>query len=67
MSILPSTPAPGPVGRPLARRAWVVPALRELPPLEQLTLQTQGIIGNCDPGGGNCTFSLFPLKPEDVV
>lgn len=42
-----------------ARRPWAAPALVELPPLEQLTLQTGAIEGECTPDGG-CTFTLLP-------
>ena len=57
-----STTPPVPAALPDAatpRRAWVVPAVTALPPLEHLTLQTGGDIGGlCTPGGG-CTFSFL--------
>lgn len=42
------------------RRPWIAPACVELPPLEQLTLQTgTGIPGDCTING-QCPFSLIP-------
>lgn len=44
-----ATPAPAP------RRAWTTPRLDEMPRLTELTLQSVGIPGDCDPGDpGSC-------------
>jgi len=52
--------------RTIARRPWVDPVLLALPALEQLTLQTAGIIGSCGTGGGgSCSFSLLPTITGD--
>ena len=46
-----ASPAPGP-----QRRAWVAPAVSELPKLTELTLQTVNLIpGVGDIGGGGST------------
>ncbi len=43
-------------GAPMDRRPWVAPAIRELPRLTDLTLQTgSGIPGGGGTGGGGST------------
>jgi hypothetical protein len=40
---------------PARRHPWIAPRVADLPPLTQLTLQTTGIPGDCDPGDpGSC-------------
>jgi hypothetical protein len=48
-----SSDQPAPAG-PL-KRPWVTPAVRELPKLTDLTLQTDGIPGGGGTGGGGST------------
>ena len=49
-----------------SRRLWVPPACTELPPLEQLTLQTgAGIPGDCTITG-QCPFTLIPSVKDNL-
>lgn len=41
---------------PPHRRAWLAPRVDDMPRLTELTLQTTGIPGDCDPGDPSSCF-----------
>jgi hypothetical protein len=41
---------------PAPRRTWIAPRVDELPRLTDLTLQSGGIPGDCDPGDPSSCF-----------
>ena len=45
-----------PLNGPARRHTWIAPQVTELPRLTQLTLQTTGIPGDCDPGDPSSCF-----------
>lgn len=45
-----------PLGGPARRHPWIAPQVADLPRLTQLTLQTTGIPGDCDPGDPSSCF-----------
>ncbi len=47
-------PSPAPASAP--RRPWTAPRVDELPRLSDLTLQSGGIPGTCDPGDPSSCF-----------
>ncbi len=53
------------LGATPVRRPWTRPELVQLPPLQQLTLQTGGIGSACTPTSG-CTFSFLAIGDDGV-
>ena len=62
---VPDHVTPSARGATPARRPWTFPELVQLPPLQQLTLQTGGIGGSCTPSSG-CTFSFLAIGDDGV-